>query len=59
MRRVLGLCIMNKEKGAQCRKLTVDVDLGEKLSTPKNGKNKAKVTYTLTYPQYPHGFYVN
>ena len=56
---VFGLCIFNKENAVQCRKLTVTVDFGEKLSTPKNGKNMAKVTYTLTYPHYPHNFYVD
>lgn len=30
------------------------VDLVEKLSTDKNAKNWAKVTYAQSYPHYPH-----
>lgn len=35
------------------------VDFVEKLSTPKNREKTVKVTYTPTYPHYPHEYCEN
>ena len=32
-----------------------EVDIVEKLSTAKNRRKMVKVTYTPSYPHYPHG----
>ena len=54
-----SLCSFTNENVGLQQRAFWGVEMGEKLSTPKKPNKMVKVTYTLTYPHYPHVFYVN